>query len=162
MTENYPDAVEASGTTRRAMLLGAGTVGAAGLLAACGGGEPTVPPTNNPPARGNTTAPGQAPTTAEAIKVADIPVGGGKFYQDRHALITQPTAGDIKAFDATCTHQGCTVSDISGGLMTCECHGSQFRITDGSVARGPNTGQPLTRGLAKLPVTVNGDTVTVG
>jgi Rieske Fe-S protein len=159
MTENNPHAVEASGTTRRAVLLGAGAVGAAGLLSACGD-EPTAQ-TNNPPAGASTTAPGQAPTTAEAIKVADIPVGGGKFYQDRHALVTQPTAGDIKAFDATCTHMGCTVSDISGGLMTCECHGSQFRITDGSVARGPNTGQPLTRGLAKLPVTISGDTVTV-
>jgi Rieske Fe-S protein len=56
---------------------------------------------------------------------------------------------------------GCTVSAVSGGLMTCECHGSQFRITDGSVARGPDTGQPLTRGLAKLTVTLNGDTITI-
>ena len=57
---------------------------------------------------------------------------------------------------------GCTVSEISGGVMTCECHLSQFRITDGSVAKGPNTGQPLTRGLAPLGVTVTGDTFTVG
>ncbi len=120
-------------------------------------------PTTTPPG-GNTTTPGQARTTAapEQFKVADIPVGGGKYLQDRHALVTQPTAGEIKAFDATCTHMGCTVSEISGGLMTCECHLSQFRIADGSVAKGPNTGQPLTRGLAPLRVTVTGDTFTVG
>ncbi len=163
MTERSHEAVEQpTGATRRAVILGAGAVGAAGLLAACGGDEPATP--TNPPAGGNTTAPGQAPTTAaaEQLKVADIPVGGGKFLQDRHVLVTQPNAGDIKAFDATCTHMGCTVSEISGGKMICECHLSEFNITDGSVARGPNTGQPLTRGLAQVRVTVNGDTFTIG
>jgi Rieske Fe-S protein len=156
MTDSINAAAD-QGATRRAVIIGAGAVGAAGLLAACGAEEPTTPPTG-----GNTTAPGQAPTTAEPLNVADIPVGGGKFLQDRHALVTQPTAGEIKAFDATCPHMGCTVSEISGGKMTCECHLSQFNITDGSVARGPNTGQPLTRGLAPLRVNVTGDTFTVG
>lgn len=152
MTEQNQGAIGAGGASRRTVLLGAGAVGAAGLLAACGGDGPTTP---------TTTGPGRTTAAPEQFKVADIPVGGGKFLQDHHALVTQPTAGDIKAFDATCTHMGCTVSDVSGGLMTCECHGSQFRITDGSVARGPNTGQPLTRGLAPLRVTVTGDTFTV-
>ena len=158
MTERNQGAVEQpAGSTRRAVILGAGAAGAAGLLAACGADEPTTP---NPP--GNATAPRPAPTAAEPLKVADIPVGGGKYFQDRHMLVTQPTAGDIKAFGATCPHMGCTVSEIGGGLMTCECHLSQFRITDGSVAKGPNTGQPLTRGLAPLRVTITGDTFTVG
>jgi Rieske Fe-S protein len=153
MTERSQEAVEhPTRSTRRAFILGAGAAGAAGFLAACGGDEPTTP---------TTTGPGRTTAAPEPFKVADIPVGGGKYLQDRHALATQPTAGDIKAFDATCTHMGCTVSEISGGLMTCECHLSQFRITDGSVARGPNTGQPLTRGLAPLRVTVTGDTFTI-
>ena len=160
MTERQVD-----GTTRRVVLLGAGAVGAAGLMAACGADEPSGAASTNAPAvasgPGGETTTGGAPTTGSGIKVADIPVGGGMYFPDGHFIVTQPTAGDIKAFDATCTHMACTVSAISGGLMTCECHGSQFRIADGSVARGPNTGQPLTRGLAPLNVTVTGDTVTV-
>ena len=163
MTESSQEAV-GQGATRRAVILGVGVVGAAGVLAACGGGDPSETPTNNPPAGGN-TSPGQTTTTTAAaseIKVADIPVGGGKVYGNLNVVVTQPTAGDIKAFDATCTHMGCQVGGVSGGRITCPCHGSQFNITDGSVAMGPNTGQPLTRGLAKLTLTVNGDSITIG
>src|SRR4030095_611615 len=104
MTEQNQGAIGAGGASRRMVLLGAGAVGAAGLLAACGGDQATAPPPH-PPARARAhapappptppagdAAPGKAPTTAaEEIKVADIPVGGGKFLQDRHALVTQPT-----------------------------------------------------------------------
>jgi nitrite reductase/ring-hydroxylating ferredoxin subunit len=161
MAETRSDAVESSGTTRRAVLLGAGAAGAAGVLAACGGEEPGGTPAANPP--GGATTRGGAPTTAaSAIKVAEIPVGSGKIYGNRSLVVTQPTTGDFKAFDTTCPHQGCQVSEIGGGLITCGCHGSQFRIADGSVARGPNTGQPLSRGLTPLSATVDGDTITVG
>ncbi|WP_434600258.1 Rieske (2Fe-2S) protein [Streptomyces sp. A5-4] len=52
-------------------------------------------------------------------------------------MITQPVAGKFKAFSSSCTHQGCALSTVSGGTANCPCHGSQFRIEDGSVATGP-------------------------
>lgn len=133
------------GASRRAVLLGAGAVGAAGVLAACaGGGEPSGSP--QPPAAttsggGGTTMPAPSGTSGtpapEGIAVADVPVGGGHIDPARRVVVTQPEPGQFRAFDATCTHEFCMVSSVDAGLITCNCHGSQFRITDGSVARGP-------------------------
>jgi Rieske Fe-S protein len=155
MTDRSREVGEQPGTTRRAVILGVGAAGAAGLLAACGGDET--------PSGGSNRGNGQPPAnqTPTEIPLADIPVGGGKYYQSEHVIITRPTENEVKAFDATCTHMGCTVGHVGDGLMTCECHGSQFRITDGSVAKGPDTGQPLSRGLATRRVTVTGDTITI-
>jgi nitrite reductase/ring-hydroxylating ferredoxin subunit len=143
--------------TRRAMLLGAGAVGAAGVLAACGSAEtPTTTPTTASPSNArpsNASPPSASPSNAgppataggvgaagaTAISTADIPVGGGKIFGDGKIVVTQPTAGTFKAFDATCTHQQCTVGEVSNGKITCPCHLSQFNIADGSVARGPAT-----------------------
>jgi Rieske Fe-S protein len=64
-------------------------------------------------------------------------VGGGAIFADRQVVVTQPTAGQFKAFSSTCTHEGCTVSQVSDGTINCPCHGSRFSATDGSVVRGP-------------------------
>ena len=151
------------GASRRAVLLGAGV---AGLLAACGSGEtPTTPPattpaTTNPNPNANAAAsPGPTNPPAEdpnAIKAADIPVGSGAIYPNQKVVVTQPTAGSFKAFDATCTHQGCLVTEVSGDTITCACHGSEYKVADGSVVRGP-----ATRALMPKTATVNGATITV-
>ena len=60
------------------------------------------------------------------------------------------------AFTSTCTHMGCTVAEVSGGVIRCNCHGSQFSIKDGSVANPPAS-QPL----AEHKVTVSGGKVFV-
>jgi Rieske Fe-S protein len=75
-------------------------------------------------------------------KTADIPVGGGKIFETENVVVTQPTAGTFVGLSAVCTHAGCTVASVSGGTINCACHGSQFRIADGSVVRGP-AAQPL-------------------
>jgi Rieske Fe-S protein len=46
-------------------------------------------------------------------------------------------AGTFTAFGATCTHQGCAVTEVVGGTINCPCHGSKFAIADGSVTAGP-------------------------
>ena len=55
----------------------------------------------------------------------------------KDVVVTQPTAGEYKAFSATCTHQGCKVKSVTDGVIVCPCHGSKFAIADGSVASGP-------------------------
>jgi nitrite reductase/ring-hydroxylating ferredoxin subunit len=49
------------------------------------------------------------------------------------------TAGQIYAFDDTCTHMGCSLANgsLEGTTVTCACHGSQFDVTSGAVVRGP-------------------------
>jgi nitrite reductase/ring-hydroxylating ferredoxin subunit len=75
---------------------------------------------------------------------AQVPVGAGIVFADQQVVVTQPSAGAFEAFSAICTHQGCTVNDVTGGTINCPCHGSMFDITDGSVVRGPAQ-QPLPR-----------------
>jgi Rieske Fe-S protein len=120
----------ADGTSRRKVLLGAGAVGAVaatGALAACAGGGGSTNAANDAPAS-------SAPNLA---KTSEIPVGGGKIFPDQLLVVTQPTSGAFKAFSAVCTHEGCTVNSINGGLIMCPCHGSEYSIADGSVKRGP-------------------------
>ncbi|MEU8382989.1 Rieske (2Fe-2S) protein [Streptosporangium sp. NPDC048865] len=76
-------------------------------------------------------------------KTSSIPVGGGRIIKGTW-VVTQPKKGTFRAFSAKCTHQGCPVSTIRGGTINCACHGSRFRIADGSVARGPAK-RPLAR-----------------
>jgi len=45
--------------------------------------------------------------------------------------------GDNTGFSAVCTHEGCTVDQVSNGSIDCPCHGSQFSVKDGSVVSGP-------------------------
>lgn len=137
--------------SRRAMILGAGAVGAVGVLAACGSDEtPTTASTTTPattpataPATSGSAASGTDPGASagaagpSVISAADIPVGGGTVFRDQQVVVTQPTAGDYKAFSAMCTHQSCLVGDVSDGKIICRCHMSQFSITDGAVLRGP-------------------------
>jgi Rieske Fe-S protein len=75
-------------------------------------------------------------------KTTDVPVGGGKVFADQKVVVTQPAQGDFKAFSAVCTHQGCTVDEVADGTINCPCHGSKFKIADGSVSDGPAT-KPL-------------------
>src|SRR5688572_20162869 len=127
-----------SPTSRRALFAGAGAIGAATLIAACGG-EDTP---NATPTTGN-TQPTAAPATGGApetlAKKADIPVGGGKIFGEQGVVVTQPTAGNFKGFSAICTHQHCVLASISNGNINCGCHQSQFSINDGSVKKGPAT-----------------------
>ena len=98
-----------------------------------------------------------AGTSRRAIPVDAVPVGGGTIVAAHGVVVTQPSAGVFAAFSATCTHLGCTVRAVAGGTINCFCHGSRFRITDGSVAGGPAP-RPLPRvplivadGLIELP-----------
>jgi nitrite reductase/ring-hydroxylating ferredoxin subunit len=124
------------------MVAGVAVVGTAGL-AACGSST------------GDAVA-SAASAASGAIAKADIPVGGGKVFDALKVVVTQPTAGDYKAFSAVCTHQGCTVAGVSNGVITCPCHGSTFDIATGAVTQGP-----ATQALPAKSVSVGADGITV-
>jgi Rieske Fe-S protein len=115
------DAVPPTHPTRRAVLGAAVIVGAGGVLVGCG----SDPPDDS--SGSTSSAAGQGLTPA-----ADVPVGGGVILTEAKVVVTQPTAGEFKAFSSTCTHQSCQVTGISGGRITCPCHQSSFSIADGS------------------------------
>ncbi|ANZ24273.1 (2Fe-2S)-binding protein [Rhodococcus sp. WB1] len=142
---------EQSPVSRRSVLLGAG-VAAVAATAACStyGDEP---------ASGQTSAAEDAGTGAAAgqplAAVADIPVGGGRIFPDQKVVVTQPAAGEVLAFSAICTHQGCTVAAVQDGTINCPCHGSRFNL-DGTVANGP-----AARPLESRAVTVENGEITL-
>ena len=90
------------------------------------------------------------------IPIASVPVGGGYIDFKRGVIVTQPEAGQFRGFDANCTHARCLITWVADGLILCPCHGSEFRISDGSVAKGP-----ATRSLDTRTVTVDDDVVVV-
>jgi Rieske Fe-S protein len=116
--------VGAATASRRRVLAGSASVAALAAIAGCAtyGGPQSHPAPTGPVALG---------------KTSDIPVGGGKVFPAVPVVVTQPTAGQFKCFTAVCTHEGCTVGDVKGGTINCPCHGSRFKINDGSVAQGP-------------------------
>ncbi|MFC5184582.1 Rieske (2Fe-2S) protein [Actinomadura harenae] len=137
---------------RRGLLLGAGIAGVAGLAAACGGGGGGGGSSSG----GGSPQGGGAGGGTSLGNASDIPVGGGKIFTDAKVVVTQPSQGEFKAFSAVCTHQGCTVGSVSGGLIHCPCHGSEYRITDGSVAQPPAPAP-----LPPKKITVSGGEITL-
>ncbi|MFZ0325642.1 MAG: Rieske 2Fe-2S domain-containing protein [Actinomycetes bacterium] len=126
----------------RRTLLGAASVGATVLLAGCGGGSSSATattPAASPPSGGSSPKPGagQTGSAATLVAVADVPVGGAVSAQTsdgQPVLVTQATAGDVKAFSAICTHRGCTVAP-GGAQLVCPCHGSVYDLS-GNVVSG--------------------------
>ncbi|MFC8851299.1 MULTISPECIES: Rieske (2Fe-2S) protein [unclassified Micromonospora] len=139
--------------TRRALLAGAGAVGAAVVLSACGSDDSAG---GDSAPTGGASATGGAGDSGALASTADVPVGGGVILAAKGVVITQPEAGTFKGFDPICTHQGCPVSNIDGGTINCTCHNSRFSITDGSVTSGP-----ATKALAAKELKVSGDQITL-
>jgi Rieske Fe-S protein len=113
-----------------------------------------------PTGGGSSVGGGAAGGSTITAKTADIPVGGGKIFVDKnlnqHAVITQPSEGEFKAFTSICTHAQCDVSEVTTTINCRACHGSQFSITDGSVVKQPAPGP-----LAAKTIKLEGDTITV-
>ena len=152
--------------SRRRALAGVATAGVAVLvLAACAddGRDPSSTSTDTSaaspdtsPANPDTSAASPDTSAGDGILTSDVPVGGGLIEDD--VVITQPTKGDFKAFSATCTHQGCIVTEVSEGFIICPCHGSRFAIDTGE----PTPDSLATAPLGSVDITVTRNQITVG
>jgi Rieske Fe-S protein len=157
--------------TRRSLLAGVGLVGLAGAITACGAsGSSSSPATgmNSTPGDGATIASVPAASSSSSSQqsmsgggaadalasTGEIPVGGGKIFDAQVVVVTQPTAGEFKAFSAVCTHMGCIVNQISDGRIDCPCHGSEYSIKDGAVLAGP-----APRPLPAKQLKITGDSI---
>jgi thiosulfate dehydrogenase [quinone] large subunit len=107
-------------------------------------------------AAGSSQAPAAGPVVARVSQL-----GSGKAIAfndpisgDPGVLVRLPD-GKIVAFDAVCTHAGCTVEyDPGYALLVCPCHGAAFDPAhDAQVVAGP-TDQPL------FPIPIHVDTAS--
>ncbi|WP_163544693.1 ubiquinol-cytochrome c reductase iron-sulfur subunit [Occultella kanbiaonis] len=109
--------------SRRQVLLASGGGVTMVGLAACG-----AQPEAEEPAAGETL-----------VALADVPVGGSLVVTTADGVelvVAQPTEGEVVAFSAICTHQGCSVR-VREELLYCPCHGSEFEQLTGEVVSGP-------------------------
>jgi Rieske Fe-S protein len=155
--EQLPTANQtAKGFDRRSVIgtFGVAAVSLAGAatLAACGGGSGATSQQGSAPS----AAAGSAGAGSEVVKASEIPVGGGTVFDAAKVVVTQPKAGDFKAFSAICTHMGCTVAGVANGMITCPCHGSTYDMASGQV-----TGGPAPAPLPSKTVTVHGASITI-
>jgi Rieske Fe-S protein len=137
---------------RRALTIAASVGLSPAVLAACGGDDGGSPDDGALDTGHTPTSPEPGPLTS----AADVPVGGGVIFPDKQVVVTQPVEGEFKCFTAVCTHQGCIVSSVQAGGIRCECHGSAFSIEDGTAVNPPAT-NPLT----EVPITVDGDEISI-
>lgn len=126
-----------------------------GLVAACG-------------SAGSGSAPAQSGTKpvdpvgtpgASLVPLASVPEGGGVVVDGpggKKIVVARVSATEVKAYDATCTHQGAMVGKPSGGVITCPAHGSQFAAADGAVQKGP-----AAAALRTVAVKLEGDQVVL-
>jgi thiosulfate dehydrogenase [quinone] large subunit len=139
--DNHPRVVpQGPGVTRRtAIVQGLGAAAAAagaitGLSLLFRGALP-APARARTGAAGTTIADAASLAPGHAMPFTD-PADGGP------ALLIRAADGGLKAFTATCTHQGCEVG-FKEGEIRCPCHHARFDPASGRPTRGPAR-EPLT------------------
>jgi CRP/FNR family transcriptional regulator len=73
-------------------------------------------------------------------QAADFTNGVVRVFQiEGRSIAVAMVDSQLVAFDDICTHRGCSLSEgpLDGAFITCPCHGSVFRVTDGKVVAGP-------------------------
>ena len=128
--------------SRRSLLGGALVTAAAGVIGYVVAANSSAARTSKGAATANAYGPTPSGGGHRLADVAQIPPGGGIVLDAPKIVLTRSQAGDVHGFSAVCTHQGCTVSQVSGGTINCPCHGSRFDAATGTPVAGP-AGSPL-------------------
>jgi nitrite reductase/ring-hydroxylating ferredoxin subunit len=120
-------------TLSRREVLGLGAIGAAGVAIAMTGCSAEAGASGG---AGNVLKPG-----LEVGPLSDVPVGAGRNFEvaGTKLVVTQPTEGELYAFSAICTHEGCVVG-CRDKIIKCDCHQATFDSTTGDVTGGPADG----------------------
>jgi thiosulfate dehydrogenase [quinone] large subunit len=114
------------------------------------------------PGTGPSGSPG-GPVGAVVGTVAALAGNGGSIpFQDPQSgdpsVLVRLPSGKVVAFDAVCTHAGCTVEyDPGSHYLVCPCHGATFDPAHGAAVIGGPTDQPL----VSLPISVDSRTGTI-
>ncbi|MHB8513164.1 MAG: Rieske (2Fe-2S) protein [Actinomycetota bacterium] len=77
---------------------------------------------------------------AEVAKAAEIADGDMKAFDvSGERIVIANVGGSYFAFNDTCTHEGCELSEgeLEGMSVICPCHGGTFNIATGEVEAGP-------------------------
>ncbi len=164
---SQPDQTASPASRTRREVLAVGAVAAAGAvgvvsLSGCGSssgaaGPPRYGVGSSPTGTSNASQPAASGGGGGLVKLADVPVGGAVSANGPNgpAIVAQPTAGQVVAFSAKCTHRGCTVAP-AGKELDCPCHGSVYDAFTGQVLHGP-----APAALAPISVTVKDGEVVV-
>jgi Rieske Fe-S protein len=129
--------------TRRSVLSGAVVVvvgGVAGWFTVKGTGAAG---SSGSTAGANAYRPSAGGGAVPLLALSRLPAGGVVVLSDARIVLSRSSGGDVHAFSAVCTHQGCTVG-VAGSVLQCPCHGSRFAAATGAVTQGPAT-RPLPR-----------------
>lgn len=88
----------------------------------------------------------------------EISPGQGKVVSvDGNPVLLLNYGGEIKAFDAICTHFSCVVEwEVDGEYILCPCHDARFNAVTGAVISGPAPAP-----LPLLSVSVEGEDIYV-
>ena len=154
-------------TVLRTTALGVAVAGIGVTAAACsssntdaqGSNATTAQPADTGAAGGTSASSSSGATGSSGSNIAttaQVPVKGGHVNADAKIVVTQPSAGEYKAFTAVCTHAGCTVGSVSNNVIHCPCHFSAFSAEDGSVVNGPATSP-----LAAKSIKVDGGNIVL-
>jgi nitrite reductase/ring-hydroxylating ferredoxin subunit/uncharacterized membrane protein len=75
---------------------------------------------------------------AAAIEVDEQP---RRFVAGEAPVVVFRHRADVVAIDGRCPHRGAPMEEggLDDGCITCPWHGSTFRVSDGSLVRGPST-----------------------
>lgn len=108
--------------------------------------KPAAPPGTSTPGGSS----GGAAGTKKVGNVSQIPVNSALAVTDPHsgdpAVVVHVSGNQFFAYDAICTHAGCTVQyDPQQKILFCPCHGAEFDPAHGAQVLAGPAPSPLTQ-----------------